>query len=174
MAERIVICSDGTGNSFSEQVSNVTRLIKFLDLSKPGQQVVFYDQGIGTDPALVAAVKAFKNESLKERCALRVLDPLIGLLPLRWIAKVLGLAAGVGLKSNVRQLYKALADSYEEGHSVIYLIGFSRGAFTVRVLAGLVHRCGLLRKDRPRFGARFRKAYRLYKPHAPDDDHVKK
>lgn len=172
MAERIVICSDGTGNAFSEQVSNVTRLIKFLDLSKPDEQIVFYDQGIGTDPALVAAVKTFKEESPKERCALRVLDPPIGFLPLRWIAKVLGLGVGVGLKSNVRQLYKALADSYEDGRSVIYLIGFSRGAFTVRVLAGLVHRCGVLRSNHPQFRSRFRKAYRLYTPHRPNTTKV--
>jgi uncharacterized protein (DUF2235 family) len=57
---------------------------------------------------------------------------------------------------------------------VIYLIGFSRGAFTVRVLAGLVHRCGVLRKARPRFSARFREAYRRYKPHVLDDEQLKK
>ena len=167
MAQKIVICSDGTGNSWSEQVSNVTRLIKYLDLSKPDEQIVFYDQGIGTEPALVDAVKRFKDEQPKERCALRVLDPPIKFLPLRSIAKVLGLAAGVGLESNVRQLYKALADSYEDGRSVIYLIGFSRGAFTVRALAGLVHRCGLLRPQHTKFRSRFKEAYRLYKRHRP-------
>ena len=45
--------------------------------------------------------------------------------------------------------------------AVIYLIGFSRGAFTVRVLAGLIHRCGLLRRDHPHvLSRRSEQAYR--------------
>ena len=34
---------------------------------------------------------------------------------------------------------------------LIFLFGFSRGAFTVRVLAGLIFRCGLLRPNHPHF-----------------------
>lgn len=44
-----------------------------------------------------------------------------------------------------------------EEHDRIYLFGFSRGAFTVRALAGFVHRCGLLPTDRLH---EFSKAYR--------------
>jgi uncharacterized protein (DUF2235 family) len=36
-------------------------------------------------------------------------------------------------------------DKYEEGDTV-YLFGFSRGAYTVRALAGMLYRCGLLQK----------------------------
>jgi len=56
--------------------------------------------------------------------------------------KILGGAFGYGLKSNVRELYKTLCRSYEKGDK-IYLFGFSRGAFTVRVLAGMIAYCGL-------------------------------
>jgi uncharacterized protein (DUF2235 family) len=174
--KKIVICADGTGNSFSEQVSNVTRLIKLLDLRRPDEQVVFYDQGIGTDPSLVEAVKRFKNESPEERVALTVLDPPIAFPPVRSIVKGLGLTAGLGLRSNVKQLYRALADAYEDGpsgrRSTIYLIGFSRGAFTVRVLAGLIHRCGLLPAHHPNFSSAFGRAYRLYTPHKPTPEKV--
>ena len=146
MARKIVVCSDGTGNSWSTQVSNVTRLIKFLDLSNADEQVVFYDQGIGTDPRQVDAVTSYKNENCDERRALIVLDPPVRFPVARWIAKWLGLAVGLGLRSNVKQLYKALAEAYQDGppgtRSVIYLIGFSRGAFTVPAVAARQHeRC---------------------------------
>jgi uncharacterized protein (DUF2235 family) len=176
MARNIVVCSDGTGNSWSTQVSNVTRLVKLLELSKPDEQVVFYDQGIGTDPKQVDAVTTFKKTDPDRRGALIVLDPPLNIPVLRWIAKWLGLAFGLGLRSNVKQLYKAVSDAYQDGppgtRSVIYLIGFSRGAFTVRVLAGLIHRCGLLPPQHPRFSSAFRRAYRLYKPHTPPTEAI--
>ena len=57
--------------------------------------------------------------------------------------RILGGAFGWGLGRNVRQLYKELVQAYEPGDK-IYLFGFSRGAFTVRTLAGLVCRMGIL------------------------------
>ena len=123
--------------------------------------MVFYDQGIGTDPLQVNDVHRLRETSdREERCALNVLDPPIrcGRFRSAGCAESLGLVVGVGLTSNVKQLYKALADSYEDGRrSVIYLIGFSRGAFTVRVLAGLIHRCGLLRPNHEHFSRRVRR-----------------
>ena len=59
------------------------------------------------------------------------------------ILRVLGLALGVGVKRNVLNLYKFLCRNYEDG-SRIWAFGFSRGAFTVRVLAGLIHYQGLV------------------------------
>ena len=56
--------------------------------------------------------------------------------------KLLGGAFGWGLKRNVIELYKFLCRNYSTGDK-IYLFGFSRGAFTVRVLAGLIDKCGL-------------------------------
>lgn len=50
---------------------------------------------------------------------------------------------GKGLGRNVRQAYKYLARHYEPGDE-IYLIGFSRGAFTARSVAGYIGTCGLL------------------------------
>ncbi len=59
------------------------------------------------------------------------------------VSKVVGGAFGFGLARNVQQLYSWLARNYEPGDR-IYLFGFSRGAFTVRCLAGMISSCGLL------------------------------
>jgi len=56
---------------------------------------------------------------------------------------VLGLATGYGLDDNVLRAYHFLIDNYEDGDD-IFLFGFSRGAYAARVLAGLIHKVGLL------------------------------
>lgn len=58
-------------------------------------------------------------------------------------AKVFGGAVGIGLSRNVRQAYRCLADHYLPGDQV-YLFGFSRGAYTARVLSGLVRVMGVV------------------------------
>lgn len=64
--------------------------------------------------------------------------------------KLMGGAFGWGLKGNVQQLYASLCRAYEPGDR-IFLFGFSRGAYTVRTLAGLIIRCGILRvRDKAR------------------------
>ena len=58
--------------------------------------------------------------------------------------KILGGAFGWGLKNNVLELYKTLCRTYKANDDdKIYLFGFSRGAFTVRMLAGMIAHCGL-------------------------------
>lgn len=54
MSKNIVVLSDGTGNSAAKaNKTNVWRLYASLDKSKPDEQVVFYDDGVGTEPGLV-------------------------------------------------------------------------------------------------------------------------
>jgi Uncharacterized alpha/beta hydrolase domain (DUF2235) len=63
------------------------------------------------------------------------------------ILRVLGLALGVGVKRNVLNLYKFLCRNYNTGDHTddrIWAFGFSRGAFTIRVLVGLIHQEGLV------------------------------
>ena len=120
--KNIVICCDGTGNEISENISNVLKLYRVL--RKTGRteplQVVFYDPGVGTlarpDPWKKLRQDAFA---------------------------IFGLATGYGLDDNVLDAYSFLVDNYEDGDD-IYLFGFSRGAYTVRVLAGLIHKAGLV------------------------------
>lgn len=57
--------------------------------------------------------------------------------------RTLGGATGAGLGENVREAYNFLAVNYTQGDE-IYLIGFSRGAFTARSVAGLIGSIGLL------------------------------
>ena len=118
----IVICCDGTGNEISENISNVLKLYRVL--RKTGKteprQVVFYDPGVGT--------LARPNPWTKLR---------------QDAIAILGLVTGYGLDDNVLAAYEFLINEYEDGDD-IYLFGFSRGAYTVRVLAGVVHKVGLL------------------------------
>ncbi len=87
-------------------------------------------------------------------------------------------AFGWGLSRKIREAYEFLAMNYEEGDKV-FLFGFSRGAFTVRSLAGMICRCGLLERDallkpghrkRKRTVKRILDAYRSEKKIPEDDD----
>lgn len=128
MAKNIIICSDGTGNTaIKDRGTNVFKIFEAIDLNghriDPAldPQVAFYDDGVGTET----------------------------FLPL----KLLGGAFGFGLAKNVRNLYMDLVRVYDPGDATtpadrIYLFGFSRGAFTVRTLAGLIAKCGVLDRDK--------------------------
>ncbi len=73
--------------------------------------------------------------------------------------KILGGATGLGIDRNIQDAYRFLSLNYEQGDE-IYLFGFSRGAYTVRSLAGMIHCSGLL--DRPHI-TRASEAYELYR-----------
>ncbi len=118
----IIILCDGTGNEISENISNVLKLYRCLrktDKTEP-RQLVFYDPGVGT---------------------LARPDPWHRLR--QDFNAILGLATGYGLDDNVLAAYEFLVDNWQEGDR-IFLFGFSRGAYTVRVLAALVHKIGLI------------------------------
>ncbi len=72
---------------------------------------------------------------------------------------LLGGAFGLGLSQNIRNAYRFLARSYVHGDE-IFLFGFSRGAYTARSLAGLIHTCGLLRAEHQE---RVEEAFALYR-----------
>jgi uncharacterized protein (DUF2235 family) len=58
----------------------------------------------------------------------------------------LGGAFGLGLSGNVEDGYQWLSKTWQEGDE-IWLLGFSRGAYTARSLGGLIRKCGLLNPD---------------------------
>ena len=76
-----------------------------------------------------------------------------------WVDKIIGGAMGEGLDVNVRQAYRFLANNHEDGDE-IYLFGFSRGAYTVRSLAGLIGYAGMLQRHQL---TEFTEAYELYR-----------
>ena len=134
--KRIILLSDGTGNSAGKVWrTNVWRTFESLDLTS-SQQIAFYDDGVGT-----SSFKPFA---------------------------ILGGAFGFGLKRNVLDIYKfacrnyrshldyqaleaaaAKAENRDEKYGPyqgddIFAFGFSRGAFTIRVVNGLICEQGLV------------------------------
>lgn len=63
-----------------------------------------------------------------------------------FVSKALGGATGDGLLENIRAAYGFLAHNYSIGDE-LFFIGFSRGAFTARAIAGLVTALGILTKS---------------------------
>jgi uncharacterized protein (DUF2235 family) len=141
MAKNIIICSDGTGNTaIKNRGTNVFKLFEAIDLN-----------GHRTDPKLTPQIALYDDGVGTQN-----------FLPI----KLLGGAFGWGLKRNVLKLYTGLVRIYDPGDR-IYLFGFSRGAFTVRTLAGLIAKCGILDWNRTATAdgmrAEVATAYRTYR-----------
>lgn len=70
-------------------------------------------------------------------------------------SRIVGGATGQGLKENIREAYTYVATNWRQGDE-IFLLGFSRGAFTARSVGGLIGSLGLLtRKGLPHFSEIF-------------------
>jgi len=82
-------------------------------------------------------------------------------------ASLVDVIAGRGLTRQIRRVYGSVAARYRPGDR-IFLFGFSRGAYAVRSMAGIIDRIGLLRRE---FAteSNIRQAFRYYR-HAPDSD----
>lgn len=65
------------------------------------------------------------------------------------IDRVAGGAFGDGLDREVAEAYRFLSLNFEAGDE-LYLFGFSRGAYTVRSLAGLIYSCGIVKRNKLR------------------------
>lgn len=117
----IVAMCDGTGNHVEGDLSNVLKLFRVS--VRDERQRVFYDTGVGT----------IANDSAWSRLKQRT-------------AAVFGLVTGAGLDENILDAYRFLCLTHRAGDR-IFLFGFSRGAYTVRALAGMVHMVGLLPPD---------------------------
>ncbi|MFC8668546.1 T6SS phospholipase effector Tle1-like catalytic domain-containing protein [Streptomyces sp. NPDC057199] len=162
MAKNIVICCDGTGNTFGHRPTNVTRTIRHLALNSHRVQVAVYNQGVGAGADRLRAVHEYRNQ-LGDQDALHISKPGESSFPPKaMIDRGRGLLFGYGLKRDVRTLYERLSALYEEPDDRIFLFGFSRGAFTVRALAGLLYRCGLPHPGCLDFVTRFEHAWELY------------
>jgi len=120
MPKNIVICCDGTGNEFGDRNSNVVKL--YATLAVGPEQVAYYHPGVGTMGAPAVRTRLGKLWTI-----------------------FTGLAFGAGIKDNIADAYRYLMNTYEENDR-IYIFGFSRGAYTVRALAGMLHMFGLLHR----------------------------
>ena len=81
-----------------------------------------------------------------------------------WWDRVTGGAFGSGISQNIKDCYAWLAREYAPGDQ-LFFFGFSRGAYTVRSLAGLVRNSGILRREHL---GRVDQAYDLYRDRSPD------
>jgi uncharacterized protein (DUF2235 family) len=130
MPKNIVILLDGTSNEISADRTNILRL--YGTLEKSDRQLVYYDPGVGTFGAENAWLRFWRKA-----------------------VEVWGLATSWGLDHNVKEAYQFLVENYDDGRrgrgergvrDNIYIFGFSRGAYTARVLAGFIHAVGLIEK----------------------------
>ena len=118
MPKNIILCSDGTGNAdIKGRGTNVFKLFEAVDLTEHR-----------TNPDLDTQL-AFYDDGVGTSGNV--------------VMRSLGGIAGYGLKRNVKELYRELSRVYDPGDR-IFLFGFSRGAFTVRTLAGMIGACGIL------------------------------
>lgn len=120
--KRIVICADGTWN-LRDQTDEKTGKRRPTNVTKLGRAVRARTAG-GIDQVV------FYHDGLGTGGAMD---------------KVTGGAFGDGIEETVRNLYRFIVYNYLPGDE-LYFFGFSRGAFTVRTLAGFMHRMGLVEK----------------------------
>lgn len=73
--------------------------------------------------------------------------------------KISGGVTGEGIDKNIMDCYRFIVHNYDRGDH-LYLFGFSRGAYTVRSLAGFIRNCGLLRRQH---ADQIPAAYNLYR-----------
>lgn len=121
MPRNLIVLCDGTANQVEADRSNVLRL--YGCLKRDAEQLVFYDPGVGTF-GLRGPFTRFRSG---------------------W-ALVKGLALGTGIDDNVFEAYRFLVENHRRDDE-IYLFGFSRGAYTVRLLAGFIRVFGLMRRE---------------------------
>ncbi|MFC4209359.1 DUF2235 domain-containing protein [Vreelandella malpeensis] len=76
-----------------------------------------------------------------------------------------GALTGAGIQKNILDGYRYLLHNYAQGDD-IYLFGFSRGAYNVRVLCGLINNCGILTREHASLITR---AWEIYKSDADGD-----
>jgi hypothetical protein len=104
------------------------------------KNIVLLSDGTGNSAAKLFKTNVWRTyEALdltNPREQIAIYDDGVGTSSLRPL-KVLGGVFGIGLKRNILHLYRFLCEHYEPGDR-IYAFGFSRGAFTIRLLVGLI------------------------------------
>jgi uncharacterized protein (DUF2235 family) len=147
--KRIVICFDGTWN-------------------KPADEKLPQDKRIETNVCrFYESVSASDSAGTKQ---IKWYDEGVGT---QWYDKFIGGTIGAGLDLNILQGYEFLAKQFEDGDEV-YILGFSRGAYTARSLVGMIRNCGLLKNEM--LAIRVPMAYGIYRTRddGPDSDTAKR
>lgn len=109
------------------------------------KKIVLFSDGTGNSSAKAQKTNVWRLfQALDQRNPDQIAkyDDGVGTSSIKYLA-ILGGAFGWGLTRNVIDLYKFVCRNYARGDD-IYGFGFSRGAFTIRVLVGLIVREGLV------------------------------
>ena len=114
---RLIICCDGTWNS-------------------PVQQ---------RETNVVALLRAIKPMSGPPDHIPQIVLYHLGVGTGNFLDRLIGGGAGVGLSNSVKACFGFLVDNYQAGDEIL-LFGFSRGAYVVRSVAGMIGSVGLLQK----------------------------
>lgn len=147
--KRIVICCDGTWNRLD--AAHPTNVVKFAQSVLPTDsqgvtQATIYVEGVGTGRGTGRLAKLFDR---------------LG-----------GGAFGHGLIANIEDAYRQLVFLYEPGDE-IYIVGFSRGGYTARSLAGLIRSSGIIGRKHaariPEAVLRYQKRGKESHPDVPDN-----
>ena len=129
MSKNILIFSDGTGQAggllVDENRSNVYKLYRGTrvgpdSIIDPQRQLAFYDPGLGSNA---------DGSQIKGGFARKVYN-------------LISQATGLGITRNIIDCYAAILSLWRPGDR-IFLIGFSRGAYTVRCVGGVLAVCGV-------------------------------
>lgn len=130
--KRIVCGLDGTWNDNSGDIP-LTNVAKLIPLVAPMDKA-----GVRQVAGYFAGIASSRSET----------------------AKFLKGAIGYGVEDRIEQAYKWLVEVYEPGDE-IHLVGFSRGAFAARSLAGFLHLVGLAKPGSETWFAQAWAKYRL-------------
>lgn len=148
---RIVIFCDGTSNRPDQKSdgvpapTNVCRLSD--DLIRTEKQTGWYDAGVGSETSSEAVAGATAGRIAAMIGWLQASRAAGLFTKVRTVSET---AFGVGITENIVQAYAEIVRQYRPGDR-IYLLGFSRGAYTARCVAGVIGRCGLLRAENIRY-----------------------
>ncbi|KDR71517.1 hypothetical protein GALMADRAFT_74846 [Galerina marginata CBS 339.88] len=116
----LVLCFDGTGDQFDADNSNIVEFFAMLKKDNPAKQLVYYQAGIGTYTVP------------------QIVSPMMSKF-----SQTLDMAVAWNLDAHIMGGYEFLMQNYC-AHDRICIFGFSRGAYTARCLAGMIHKVGLL------------------------------
>jgi uncharacterized protein (DUF2235 family) len=178
MAKRIILCFDGTWNTPSERFVGLKRLHEWMDglRSKGPEAMQAALEAVDPGPdAIETNVCRFYRSVIRRAPGrgkigqVKWYDAGVGT---NWYDRLPGGAFGLGLSGNIREGYHFLSEQYEPGDA-IFILGFSRGAYTARSLVGMIRNAGLLpagtTPDGPH-GAAMMEAHELYRTRDKEPD----
>lgn len=154
MAKNIVFCADGTWNGDSKDPADITCPTNVLK--------IFHNLGgVDSIEQMRLADEQERVLSVPGGSVQQIAKYLHGVGDSsNWLVKLLGGSIGAGLISRVIRGYTFISRNYVSGDQ-IFLVGFSRGSYTVRALAGLIASKGLLDASKLNLADDHESAYKL-------------